>query len=87
MEHVTYTDLRNNLARHLDRTLDDRVPILITRQGSQPVVMIAQSEYDGMLETLHLMSTPANAARLNASIAEADAGHFIEFEPVNAIAA
>ena len=86
MRHITYTDLRNNLASHLDRALDDHVPILITRQGSQPVVMMAQSEYDGMMETLHLMSSPANAARLNASIAEADAGLFVAFDHADASA-
>lgn len=78
MIHVTYTDLRNKLATYLDMALDDRVPVLVTRQGSQPVVLLAQSEYDGMMETLHLMSSPANAARLTASIAEAEAGNFVE---------
>jgi antitoxin YefM len=71
---VSFTDLRKRLAHYMDRATDDRAPILITRQGSEPVVMLAQSEYDSMVETLHLRSSPANAKRLDESIAEADAG-------------
>jgi prevent-host-death family protein len=56
--HVSYTDLRKNLAHDMDRANDDRDAILITRQGSEPVVMVAQSEWEGMLETLHLQVEP-----------------------------
>jgi antitoxin YefM len=78
MIHATFTDLRRRLAHFMDRAVKDRDAILVTRQGSEPVVMLAQSEYEGMMETLHLRSSPANAARLDASIAEAEAGRFIE---------
>ena len=78
MIHVSYTDLRKNLARYMDRANDDRDAILITRQGSEPVVMIAQSEWEGMLETLHLRSSPANAERLDKAIAALDAGEGFE---------
>lgn len=74
MIHVSYTDLRKRLAHYMDRANDDRDAILITRQGSEPVVMLAQSEYESMLGTLYLMSNPANAERLARSIAQADAG-------------
>ena len=61
MIHVSFTDLRKRLAHFMDRAVDDRAPLLVTRQGHEPVVMLAQSEYDSMMETLHLLSTPANA--------------------------
>ena len=74
MIHVNFTDLRNKLAHWYDRANNDRAPILVTRQGHDPVVLIAQSEYDSMVETLYLKSSPANAARLDASIASLEAG-------------
>lgn len=80
MIHVSYTDLRKNLAHYMDRANDDRDAILITRQGSDPVVMLAQSDYEGMLETLHLLSSPENAKRLKRSIAAADRGEVFEVE-------
>ena len=80
MIHVSYTDLRKRLAHYMDRANDDRDAILITRQGCEPVVMLAQSEYEGMLETLYLMSNPANAAHLEQGIAQAARGELIEVE-------
>ena len=52
--------------------------VLITRQGSEPAVMIALSEYEGMMETLHLRRSPENARRLDAGIAQAEAGKVLE---------
>ena len=81
MIHVSFTDLRKRLAHFMDRAVDDRAPILITRQGHEPVVMMAQSDYDSMAETLHLLSTPANARQLGEALAEADAGvNMVEVE-------
>ena len=74
MIHVSFTDLRKRLAHFMDRAVDDRAPVLVTRQGHEPVVMMAQSDYDSMMETLHLRRSPANAQRLSDSIAEFDAG-------------
>jgi antitoxin YefM len=78
MLHVSFSDLRKRLAHFMDRAVDDRDAILVTRQGHEPVVMLAQSEYESMLETLHLKSSPANARRLDESIAQAERGEVLE---------
>lgn len=78
MIHVSYTDLRKRLAHYMDRTVDDRAPVLVTRQGHDPVVMMAQSDYDSMVETLQLKRSPADAARLDEAIAALDRGEGIE---------
>jgi antitoxin YefM len=80
MIHVSYSDLRSNLAAYMDKANDDRDPIFITRQGKEPVVMIAASEFEGWMETVHLLRSPAQAKRLLDSIADADAGKFIEHD-------
>ena len=78
MAYVTFTDLRNNLASHLDKIEADRTELVVTRQNHDPVVIIALSEWEGMKETVHLLGTPANARHLLESIAEADAGRLVE---------
>jgi antitoxin YefM len=78
MIHVSFTDLRKRLAHFMDRAVDDRAPVLVTRQGHEPVVMMAQSDYDSMAETLHLLSNPANRERLEQGLAEAERGERIE---------
>ncbi|NNC00912.1 type II toxin-antitoxin system prevent-host-death family antitoxin [Corallococcus exiguus] len=70
MSPVTFTDLRNNLATHLDRVEADRTELVVTRQNHEPVVIVTLAEWEGMKETLHLLGTPANAEHLLASIDE-----------------
>jgi antitoxin YefM len=74
MNHVSFTDLRANMASHFDRLENDRSELVVTRQNHEPVVIMPLSELEGMRETLHLLSTPANAARLLASITQLEAG-------------
>ncbi len=50
-------------------------PIKISRQRGESVVMISESDWESIEETLHLLSSPKNAARLAESIAELDAGN------------
>jgi antitoxin YefM len=42
--------------------------------------MLSEEEYEGLVETIHLLSNRANARDLLEGIAEADAGKFIEHE-------
>jgi antitoxin YefM len=80
MIHVSYTDLRKNLAAYMDRANEDRDAILVTRQGKEPVVMMAASEFESWMETCHLLRNPRNAQRLLESIADADAGKLTEHD-------
>jgi antitoxin YefM len=74
MGYVHITEFRSNLAKHLDRLEEDRDHLVVTRQGKPPVVVLPLGEYEGMLETLHLNSSPENARRLRMGIAKAEAG-------------
>lgn len=74
MPHVTLTELRANMAKHLDQIEADRTELVVTRQNHEPVVILPLAEFEGMRETLHLLSTPANADHLRRSIAELNAG-------------
>jgi antitoxin YefM len=74
MTHVSYTELRSNLAKYMEEVCDSRAPLLVTRQNARGVVMISEDEFEGMMETLHLLRSPANAARLLRSIDEANSG-------------
>jgi antitoxin YefM len=74
MPYVTFTDLRNNLATHLDKVENDRAELIVTRQGHEPAVIVSLADWEGMKETSYLLGSPANAERLLESIAELDAG-------------
>ena len=72
MAHVSYSKLRDNLAASMDEVCNGRAPLLITRRNARSVVLMSEEDYDGLLETAHLLNSPANAARLLRSIADAD---------------
>lgn len=80
MAYVTLTELRANMAKHLDKVEKDRTELIVTRQNHEPVVVLPLSEWEGMKETLYLLSNPANAERLLKSIEEANFGKLEEHE-------
>jgi antitoxin YefM len=80
MAHVTYTELRANLASYMDEVCNTKAPLLVTRQNARSVVMISEEDYEGLMETVHLLRSPANAARLLDSIEAANRSELEEIE-------
>lgn len=74
MQSVNFSKARDELASLLDTVTHDRVPVEITRRDKASVIMIDKDEYEGMMETLHLLSSPANARRLLDAVADIEAG-------------
>ena len=80
MESLSISDTRANLKAVIDRVVADRVPIAIRRPKGEGVVLISQSEWDSMEETLYLLQSPKNAERLLAAIDRLNAGEGEEHE-------
>jgi antitoxin YefM len=80
MGYVSYTELRQNLKKHLDSVCNNGAPLVVTRQSGEAVVMISLAEYESLEETLHLLRDPANAERLLRSIGNAEAGQLVEHD-------
>jgi len=58
----------------MDLVIKSRSPLFVTRQGKEDLVLLSKSDYEGMRETFHLMSSPENARRLNESLKEYKSG-------------
>jgi len=67
LDTISYTQLRNRLAKTLDKVTQDRAPVLITRQKGKPAVLISMEDYTALEETVYLLRSPKNAARLRAA--------------------
>jgi antitoxin YefM len=65
---TTYTNARASLAALIDEVINNREVVIIQRRGSEDVAMIAANELSGILETAHLLRSPANADRLNSAL-------------------
>lgn len=74
MESISISEARANMKSLVDRVVADKAPIAITRQKGEGAVLISESEWASIEETLYLLQSPANARELLASIAELDAG-------------
>lgn len=72
MQRLSVSQTRANLKAVLDRVVADKAPIAITRRNGEGVVMVFESEWAKIGETLYLLQTPANAKRLIDSVAELD---------------
>jgi antitoxin YefM len=70
---TTYSKARASFAALCDRAEADREVIYIQRRGHEDVALIAASELTSLLETAHLLRSPANAERLLAALARAQA--------------
>lgn len=64
MDATTYTQARKNFAAVMNRVCDDHAPVIITRQNERPVVMMSLEDYNAIEETLYLVKSSKNAARL-----------------------
>jgi antitoxin YefM len=68
MPHITdaisITEARANLKQVIDSVIDDHAPVAITRRGAGAAVVMSMEDYNGLLETVHLLSNPKGAVRL-----------------------
>ena len=71
---ANYTEFRTKLKKYLDRVEDNNETLIIKRATGKGTVVISLDEYNSMMETMHLLSSKANADRLYKSIQEMKEG-------------
>ncbi len=75
MKVVTYSHARNALKSVLDEVVRDAdVAIISRRDAGGDAVVMSLDYYNSLVETLHLLSTPANAEALARAIRQDQAG-------------
>jgi len=74
MRIVSFTEARNGLKSVLDGVANDADCTVITRRDSEDAVVMSLEYYNSLMETVHLLKSPANAAHLNESIEQYKAG-------------
>ncbi len=76
---ITASQARAQLFPLIEQVNEDMKPIVITSKAGN-AVLISQSEYEAMIETAYLLSTPANREWLLESLAQADRGELVSLE-------
>ena len=70
MDVMTYTDARASLKDVMDRVINDRVEVVVTRKKREAVVVMSLDEYNAIQETLHLQKSPELIARIKSVAAQ-----------------
>ena len=70
MRIVSFTEARNSLKSVLDNVVNDADTTVITRRDSDDAVVMSLDYYNSLMETVHLLRSPANAEHLSRSIAQ-----------------
>jgi antitoxin YefM len=78
MKIVTFTEARNKFKSILDRVVEDADYTVITRRDADDAVVMSLDYFNSLLETVHLLKSPANAAHLERSIAQYKQGQVTE---------
>lgn len=74
MRIVNFSDARNSLRTVIDQVVEDADVTVISRRDAPDAVVMSFDYYSSLMETVHLLSSPANAAHLARSIAQARFG-------------
>jgi antitoxin YefM len=74
MEVLNYSELRKNLAEHLNTVSESSEVLIVARGKGKNVVFMSLEDYNSLIETVHLLSTTNNSNRLNEAIEELKSG-------------
>ena len=74
MQTINFSQTRQNLASTFDNVVDNCMPVVVTRQNKESVVILSMKDYRAMEETAYLMQSGANVKRLNRAMAQLEAG-------------
>lgn len=68
MRVVNFSEARNSLKGILDQAVADADFTIITRRDAPDAVVMSLETFNSLMETVHLLKSPANAAHLAESI-------------------
>ncbi|TXF99859.1 type II toxin-antitoxin system Phd/YefM family antitoxin [Massilia arenae] len=74
MRIINFSDARDDLRAVIDQVMEDADITVISRRDGPDAVVMSLDHYSNLMETVHLISSPANAVHLDKSITQARSG-------------
>ncbi len=68
MKVINFSDARNRLKSALDQVVNDADYTIISRRDADDAVVMSLDQFNGLMEAVHLLKSPANTAHLSKSI-------------------
>ena len=77
---ANFTEFRTALKKFLDNVENNHETLVIKRKSGKAAVVISLEEYNSIMETVHLLSSKANADRLYQSIQQMKKGETVSHD-------
>jgi len=74
MKVINFSEARNQLKSVLDQVVNDADYTIISRRDSADAVVMSLDQFNSLMETVHLLKSPANAIHLEKSIEQYRSG-------------
>lgn len=78
MKVVNFSEARKGLKGVIDSVVEDADYTVISRRDAPDAVVMSLDTFNSIMETAHLLGSPANAAHLAESIAQHRRGDVVE---------
>lgn len=69
MQVVSFSELRRDVRKIMDRTRENHEPTIVTRKSGH-MILLSLEDYNAMQETVCLLGSPKNAKRILESLSE-----------------
>jgi len=84
MRVINFSDASNQFKQVIDQVVSDCDVAIISRRDADDAVVMSLNTYNSMMETLHLLKSPANVKHLEKSLAQYRKGQTKEKNLVDA---
>ena len=84
MTVLSLADARASLSKHIESAATTHERFEITRNGARVAVLLSADDYDSLIETVDILSSPEEVAGLRVAIAELDSEDVSSAEQVRA---
>lgn len=84
MRVINFSEARSSLKSVIDQVIADADYTVISRRDAPDAVLMSLDTFNSLLETVHLLKSPANAAHLARSIEQYRAGQLRQQDLVDA---
>lgn len=83
MKVVNFSEARNKLKNVLDQVVADADYTIISRRDADDAVVMSLDHFNSLMETVHLLKSPANAVHLSKSIEQYKNGKLEKHELID----
>ena len=84
MRVISFSEARGSLKGVLDQVVADADYTIIARRDAPDAVVMSLDTFNGLMETVHLLKSPANAAHLSRSVGQYRQGQVLNQDLVDA---